>query len=100
MNSWQVAKDRSKVAKREARYRIDFAIELKALNAEDNRDSQLIMARVQGQKRMMELTHRGWKVMSHSPSNYAHAMNMYVMIIDRPVLEKYLTNAKAALGLA
>lgn len=76
----------------EAQFKTDFHTELKALK--NHPQSNLIGTRVIGNKEMLKLASRGWRILSHAPSNYAHAANIYVMIIDRPDLESYLTEAK------
>lgn len=98
MNSWTLAKERAAAAKLTGKYNADFRVELNALNKHEG--GNLVTAQVIGIKPMQQLTKRGWHTLSHSPSNYAHAANIYVMIIDKPVLDRYLEEAKVSYGLA
>ncbi len=82
----------------EQEFKAKFGIELKALREAE--ESPIATARIMGIKRMELLTRRGWRILSHSPSNYAHAANRYVMVIDTPVLVGYIEKAKAAHGIS
>lgn len=78
--------------KAEMHFKIDYAVELRALKQYEG--SNLVGVKVFGLKSMIKLRSRGWNLLSSSGPNYAHANNIFVMAIDRPVLEAYLEEAR------